>query len=223
MKDPVKTKYGHYFERKEIIVWIKNTHGSTHGCKLNVLDIFEISQNGVPEKYDNCSKNLNNKTLLFHGTHQSCVLSIFKNNFYLDPTKLNSNIQIAGKMFGYGVYFADVATKSFNYTRADSTNDVGCLLVSEIALGNMMEKISSDSSLNKTKLDKQHCHSTKAIGKWQPSSSKIINDTIIHSGPLQAIKTKTDLRYNEYIVYDVDQIKTKYLVLVKNTGTYGGY
>lgn len=208
---------------KEICTWIKNTHGSTHGSKLNVLEIFEISQNGVREKYNNYSNNLDNKTLLFHGTHQSCVLSIFKNNFYLDPSKVNSNIQIAGKMFGYGVYFADVATKSFNYTRADSTNDIGCLLVSEIALGNMMETISSDSGLTKSKLEKKNCHSTKAMGKWQPSSSKNIDGLTIHNGPLQAIQTKTDLRYNEYIVYDIDQICTKYLVLVKNTGNYSGY
>jgi predicted DNA-binding WGR domain protein len=208
---------------KEIILWVKNTHGSTHGSNLNVLDIFEIEQHGVREKYNNYSKNLNNKTLLFHGTHQSCVLSIFKNNFYLDPSKIDSNIQIAGKMFGYGVYWADVATKSFNYTRAQSTNDIGCLLVGEIALGNILEKKSADCCLNKNKLDKSNCHSTKALGKWQPMPPKMIDGITINNGPLTVIKQKTDLRYNEYIVYDINQIFVKYLITVKNTGNYNGY
>lgn len=210
---------------KEIVTWIKNTHGPTHGCKLSVLDIYEVEQQGIKQQYNNMCKDYDNKTLLFHGTHQSCVLSIFKNNFYLDPSKLKNgaNIQIAGKMFGYGVYWADVATKSFNYTRAQSSGDIGCLLVGEIALGNISTRTSSDYKINKDTLEKVNCHSIKALGKWQPSSSKIIDNIYINNGPLEKQTYDTDLRYNEYIVYDINQIFTKYLVLVKNSGNYSGY
>jgi len=210
---------------KEIEKWIKNTHGPTHGCKLELVDVFELGQDHVKKVYDEATKDIDNRTLLFHGTHQSCVLSIFKNNFYLDPTKLKNgaNIQIAGKMFGYGVYFADVATKSFNYTRAQSTNDIGCLLVGEIALGNVSERTDSDYNINKNNLANINCHSAKGLGQWAPSTSTTIKGVKLPNGPLGDTKVKNGLRYNEYMVYDVNQILMKYLVLVKNTGNYNGY
>lgn len=218
--DDIKTKINPLDQTnqiyQEILKWIKNTHGSTHNCKLEVLDIYEVEQEGIKQKYENCSKNLQNKTLLFHGTHQSCVLSIFKNNFYLDPTKLNANIQIAGKMFGYGVYWADAVSKSFNYTRAESTNDIGCLLVGEIALGNISEEKHANYNISKASLEKINCHSTKGLGEWAPSSSVEIDNIKIHNGELKRNK-KYSLLYNEYIVYDIDQILTKYIVIVKNT------
>ncbi len=165
--------------------------------------------------------------LLFHGTMQSCVLSIFKQDFALDPTKLKNaqdlGVKIAGKMFGYGVYFADMSTKSFNYTRAQSTNDIGCLIVAEIAVGKTYNCRKSDFYANKKTLDQKGCDSTKGLGKWAPSSTTNIKGIAIPNGKCEETKENTVLRYNEYIVYDTNQILIKYLILTKNVGGYGGY
>lgn len=208
---------------KEMEKYIANTHGPTHGCKLEILEIFEINQEGKDEKYKKATENIGNKTLLYHGTPQNCVLSIFKNDFYLDPSKIkDTHIQIAGKMFGYGIYFAD-SSKSFGYTRAHQTNDIGCYVVAEVALGNQLSKFDADYSINKTKLGKTGHHSTKGEGKWQPSGITKLNDVMIPNGKLEEVHKSAELRYNEHIVYDIDQILIKYLIVLKNTGNYDGY
>ena len=208
----------------EIDKYIKNTHGATHDSKLRLLDIFEIDQAGKQKTFDDNCNGIENRMLLFHGTPQSCVLSIFKKDFYLDPTILNDpNIQIAGKLLGYGVYFADMATKSFNYTRAQSTKNIGCLILAEVAVGNISKRNNPDYGITKESLAKEKCNSALGIGKWGPTTSTSINGVQIPNGVVDVINNNTYLRYNEYVVYDIKQINIKYLALVENTGGYGGY
>jgi len=205
----------------ELDKYIANTHGSTHGCKLQLLEAFNIEQKGKGDVYNEYSKDIDNKMLLFHGTPQSCVLSIFKKDFYLDPSKLG--VQIAGKMFGYGVYFADIATKSFNYTRANATGDIGCLIMCEIAVGKPYKRYDADCGLNKDKIVSKGYDSTLAMGRWQPDGSTTLDNMIIPNGQIKDTGINTSLRYNEYIVYDIRQINIKYLLIVKNNGNYSGY
>lgn len=40
-------------------------------------------------------------------------------------------------MFGKGVYFADMVSKSANYCRTSKTDNIGVLLLCEVALGDM--------------------------------------------------------------------------------------
>jgi hypothetical protein len=47
-------------------------------------------------------------------------------------------------MFGKGIYFADLASKSANYCCTSTSDPDGLLVLSEVALGNMMEKIESE-------------------------------------------------------------------------------
>lgn len=42
-----------------------------------------------------------------------------------------------GYMFGKGIYFADMVSKSANYCFTSPGNDVGLLLLCEVALGDM--------------------------------------------------------------------------------------
>lgn len=42
-----------------------------------------------------------------------------------------------GYMFGKGVYFADMVSKSANYCHTSQSEPVGLLLLAEVALGNM--------------------------------------------------------------------------------------
>lgn len=42
-----------------------------------------------------------------------------------------------GYMFGKGVYFADMVSKSANYCMTSPTNNTGLMLLCEVALGDM--------------------------------------------------------------------------------------
>jgi hypothetical protein len=51
-------------------------------------------------------------------------------------------------MFGKGIYFADVVSKSANYCYATKLNPIGCLLLCEVALGNPSDKFYADYYAN---------------------------------------------------------------------------
>ena len=42
-----------------------------------------------------------------------------------------------GYMFGKGVYFADMVSKSANYCRTSKSDPMGLMMLCEVALGNM--------------------------------------------------------------------------------------
>lgn len=204
--------------------YIKTTHGPTHNPELELIELFEIEQNNKKELFDKYCKNIDNRQLLYHGTGMPNIISIFKNGFYLDPTKLNSSIPIAGKMFGMGVYHSSCSTKSFNYCNSAASNNIGTLILSEVALGKQYERINAENVtqeiLNKKKLD-----STKGVGQYESLDANVVtlDNVKIPMGPLKLINKNNTLYYNEYIVYDVDQFLMKYLVIVKNIGGKSNY
>ena len=44
---------------------------------------------------------------------------------------------VTGDMFGKGIYFADMVSKSANYCFTSPANSIGLMLLCEVALGNM--------------------------------------------------------------------------------------
>lgn len=74
-------------------------------------------------------------------------------------------------MFGKGVYFADMSSKSANYCFTSRDNNTGILLLCEVALGNMNEKIHADYYAANLPADK---HSTKGIGRIQPDPKNVV-------------------------------------------------
>merc|ERR1712130_357420 len=125
---------------------------------------------------------------------------------------------VTGYMFGKGVYFADVASKSANYCHSSKINPIGILLLAEVACGNTCDKFKFDYDAARLPSGK---HSTKGVGV---TSSNPVDDVILKNGCIvpcgkgrddESLKGKTSLQYNEYIVYDLAQINLKYLVVVK--------
>lgn len=76
----------------------------------------------------NKSYSSDNRMLLWHGTRNTNLESIFK-----EGLKLPSH----GGMFGKGIYFADRVTKSVQYTDCRRSGRTGTLLLCEVAVGNM--------------------------------------------------------------------------------------
>ena len=128
-------------------------------------------------------------------------------------------------MFGKGVYFADMSSKSANYCCTSRDNPTGILLLCEVALGDMNEKLHADIHAENLPPGK---NSTKGIGRTAPDPKnevKTKDGVIIPMGPGKPTGIPgAHLQYNEYIVYDKAQIRIKYLLRTrfnfKNSGWY---
>ena len=51
---------------------------------------------------------------------------------------------LAVRRFGKGIYFADMVSKSANYCFASPDNPRGLLILSEVALGQMYERVNAE-------------------------------------------------------------------------------
>lgn len=205
---------------KHITDYVKNTHAVTHHYKIELLEIYEIQREGEKQIYDNYTKNIGNRMLLYHGSRMSNFCSILKNGLVLNPEMLMPGVYISGKMFGYGNYSACSISKSFNYCDVSSSNGIGALLLCEYALGKQLCLTSADTTLNAQKVAKGGYNSTWGMGSSTPSSSVTVNDVVIPNGPLCKSKKNSSLLYDEFIVYDQRQIYQRYLILVKNISDY---
>lgn len=86
-------------------------------------------------------------------------------------------------MFGKGVYFADMSSKSANYCFTSRENSTGILLLCEVALGSMNEKFIADYYAANLPPGK---HSTKGVGRTAPNPDnavKLDDGVVIPMGP----------------------------------------
>ena len=196
--------------------YVKNTHGPTHPYKLELLDVFEVEQEGKVEKFEAHSGKIGNDTLLFHGSHVSNIISIVKNDLLVNPQMINKGVVITGKMFGLGLYFASCISKSFSYCRTESSNNTACMILARVPLGKIAKRVNADYYVTPESLKREKCDSIQGVGKYTPSSSQKINDIIIPNGKLIESKQPNTLLYDEHIIYNSNQQLIKYLILVKN-------
>lgn len=190
-----------------IKTYVKNTHADTHRQYELILNkVFKINRHGESERYKKF-KSLHNKKLLWHGSRLTNFAGILSQGLRIAPPEA----PVTGYMFGKGVYFADMVSKSANYCFTSRNNATGLLLLCEVALGNMYEKKTSEfvEKLPKGK------HSTKGLGMTipDPKDTTFIGDVEVPYGkPVNKSSSGGCLLYNEYIVYDVSQINIKYLL-----------
>lgn len=201
---------------KAIEKYVKNTQASTHHCDLDIIDIFEVRRNGEKERFE---KDIGNHQLLFHGSGLANWISILSTGLRM-PQTLGKGIYISGAMFSSGIYSANAISKSFGYCRVENNDqaneNVACLLLNEVALGTQAERTQADYDITKESLEAEGCHSTWGKGETTPSSFETIDNVIIPNGKLRKSKGKSDLLYDEFIVYDVNQVLQRYVLLVKN-------
>ncbi|VDM39984.1 unnamed protein product [Toxocara canis] len=194
-------------EFKRIMEYVKNTHAPTHDqYTIEVIDIIRVRREGENERF---KKDLSNRHLLWHGSRVTNYAGILSQGLRIAPPEA----PVTGYMFGKGVYFADMVSKSANYCYA--LNKEGLLLLCDVALGEMQEETHAKCI---TKLRKGK-HSCKGIGKTvpDPAGAYITEEgvTIPMGKPIDTQRTDLSLLYNEYIVYDVAQIEIKYLLRAK--------
>lgn len=203
-------------EFKILEKYVKNTHGATHSnFSLEVEDIFKISRKGEDRRYKPFKK-LHNRQLLWHGSRLTNYVGILSHGLKIAPPEA----PVSGYMFGKGIYFADMVSKSANYCCTSQQNNTGLMLLCEVALGDSLERNKADYI---TKLPKDK-HSTKGVGKHYPDPSEVhvLEDgvKIPFGRPTTDPTVQSSLLYNEYIVYDVSQVKCQYLFKMKFNYNY---
>ncbi len=116
----------------------------------------------------------------------------------------------SGYNFGKGLYFADMASKSLGYSWSDKSGSDLLIMLAEVALGEPNIKMNFD--FNAAKLPKGK-HSTYGIGTTAPSAHKTIESGIkVPFGEGKPNPKGKHLSYSEFIVYDVSQVRLRYLL-----------
>jgi poly [ADP-ribose] polymerase len=193
-----------------------DTHGPTHNnFGMDIIDIFETERKGERERYFPFSY-LPNRKLLWHGSRTTNFVGILSEGLRIAPPEA----PVTGYMFGKGVYFADVASKSAQYCKATKDSPDAILLLCEVALGEM-HKVYKAKSFKKPP---KYYHSVVGVGKTRPDPTKILLTEdklemslgdVIENSDLKNEGITSALDYNEYIVYDVGQVRVRYLLRVK--------
>ncbi|XP_043656908.1 poly [ADP-ribose] polymerase isoform X2 [Drosophila teissieri] len=187
--------------------YVKNTHASTHkSYDLEIIDVFKVSRQGEARRFKPFKK-LHNRKLLWHGSRLTNFVGILSHGLKIAPPEAPPT----GYMFGKGLYFADMVSKSANYCCTSQQNSTGLMLLSEVALGDMME-CTSAKYINKLSNNKHSCFG-RGRTMPDPTKSYIRSDgvEIPYGETITNENFKSSLLYNEYIVYDVAQVNIQYL------------
>eukprot|EP00457_Paulinella_chromatophora_P002241 gb/GEZN01002245.1/.p1 GENE.gb/GEZN01002245.1/~~gb/GEZN01002245.1/.p1 ORF type:complete len:752 (+),score=189.78 gb/GEZN01002245.1/:65-2320(+) len=200
-------------EHAALAVAIQTTHGPTHTqYTLSIERIFVCTRARERVRFAPFAK-LHNRQLLWHGSRLGNFAGILSKGLRVAPPEAPST----GYMFGKGLYFADVASKSANYVHASRDNPYGLLLLCDVALGDCYPLQKAEY----LSMPPPPYHSTFGQGKYHPSASQALQEEdprpILPIGPLTQPEDRANskLLYNEFIVYDEAQIQMKYMVFVR--------
>lgn len=120
-------------EYKILEEYVCNTHAATHShYSLEVVEVFRVARQGESKRYKPFSK-LHNRMLLWHGSRLTNYAGILSQGLRIAPPEA----PVTGYMFGKGVYFADMVSKSANYCHTSRSEPVGLMILCEVALGDM--------------------------------------------------------------------------------------
>ncbi|KAJ3348914.1 Poly [ADP-ribose] polymerase 2 [Entophlyctis luteolus] len=196
---------------KLVETYTANTHGQTHNhYKLKVEDVFELEKE---DSYEKKGTKLHNKKLLWHGSRITNFVGILSQGLRIAPPEA----PVTGYMFGKGVYFADMVSKSANYCFTTRSNPTGLLLLCEVALGDENALVNSDYHADES-MKANGKHSTWGMGRTVPNPKEFVtlpNGVVVPCGKAVTSKDSLTLQYNEFICYDLSQIRLKYLVKMK--------
>lgn len=164
---------------------------------------FKVINTHTQKAFDEfVSQSKNQKTELFwHGSRNENWLSILKSGLVLRP----ANAIISGKMFGYGLYFADKFRKSLNYTSlrgsfwAGGTSNSAYLALYDVHLGHSL------------KIKKHESWCSKLTAENLKLKGEKYNSVFAKGG--------VTLRNNEYIIYHQSQCTIRYVVEIGTSMT----
>ena len=188
---------------KEDYDWFKNCYGVRN--KLGLIKAYELNRHGERKKF----KDFGNKKLLWHGSRITNFVGILSQGLRIAPPEAPSS----GYLYGKGVYFADMSQKSSCYCYP--SNGQALILLGEVSLGKEDQRTNVAFSLPTT-MDK-NANSVHALGRLEPSGGENIDGDVFVPYGEAKVNEKNSLcnDHAEYIVYDVDQIKLRYLLKIR--------
>lgn len=194
---------------KTLEEYVHNTHGHTHSrYTLKVTKIFEVDREGEAARFKKFEKNPN-RMLLWHGSRLTNWMGIISQGLRIAPPEA----PVTGYMFGKGVYFADMVSKSANYCFTNPSNNHAVMMLAEVAIGKSNELKQSNYHADQLPAG---CLSTLGLGRTapDPAGAEIILDGVKVPKGISKDSgiSDTSLQYNEFIVYDVAQIRMRYLL-----------
>ncbi|XP_067837774.1 poly [ADP-ribose] polymerase 2, partial [Heptranchias perlo] len=199
-------------EFKVVEKYLQSTHASTHNdFTMKLLEVFNVEKEGEKDQF---RTDLGNRKLLWHGSRLSNWVSILNQGLRIAPPEA----PVTGYMFGKGIYFADMSSKSANYCFATREQNVGLLLLCEVALGDCNKLLVADYEADKLPPGKD---STMGLGRIapDPNTEVNLNGALVPIGPGKETGVENPsgytLNYNEYIVYSPKQVHMKYLLKVQ--------
>ncbi|KAF4453009.1 poly ADP-ribose polymerase [Fusarium austroafricanum] len=203
--------------------YLNESRGSTHNMSYTVKDIFRIERQGEFKRFDDSeySKISSDRRLLWHGSRATNYGGILSQGLRIAPPEA----PVSGYMFGKGIYLADMSSKSAGYCCHWNSGGEALLLLCEAELGDPLQKLTDSDYHAGTNAKNKGMHSTWGQGKTGPS--EWMDAGVVHEN-LKGIKmpdpkvkpgdtnvSGAGLYYNEYICYDVAQVKLRYLLRVK--------
>ncbi|KAM0433938.1 hypothetical protein ACHAPT_003882 [Fusarium lateritium] len=203
--------------------YLNESRGATHHMSYEVQDIFRIERQGETQRFDNSEYSTINsdRRLLWHGSRCTNFGGILSQGLRIAPPEA----PVSGYMFGKGIYLADMSSKSAGYCCSYISNGHALLLLCEAELGDPIQKLTQADYDAGDNAKAKGMHSTWGQGNTGPS--KWVDAGIVHES-LEGIKMpdakvkpgptgvkNASLYYNEYICYDIAQVKLRYLLRVK--------
>lgn len=129
--------------------------------------------------FQNYGRKMTNIWRLFHGTKASNMLSILKAGFVMP--RQGTSVAITGWLWGSGIYFSDMSTKSIRYATGAWSGGAGArdrkfMFICEVAMGNY--NVPSDREKWSYKLPRGY-DSCFAQGGAQGGKSGVINNEMV--------------------------------------------
>ncbi|KAK3370682.1 poly-ribose polymerase-like protein [Podospora didyma] len=217
---PLDPSTAEYINLQEYLI---NTRGATHGYNYKIEAIFRIERKGEMERFDKSPYGSlgQNRRLLWHGSRSTNFGGILSQGLRIAPPEA----PVSGYMFGKGIYLADMSSKSAGYCCHHMSNNTALLLLCEAELGDPMQELVYASYNAGDDAKKKGMHSTWGQGRTGPiqwKDAKCVHpslegikmpDTTVLPGDTKV--PDAGLYYNEYIAYDVAQVRLRYLFRVK--------
>ena len=169
---------------------------------------FLVKNIKTQQKYESFQASMPNcqTKLFFHGSRNENFWNIIKNGLLLNP-----KAKITGKLLGNGIYFANKAAKSINYTSlrgstwAGGTSTVGYMAVFAVAID---PKMAYDVW---THSDMSICHNMT----WDKLQRLKSGSTHVFGHKASTSHPGSWLREDELCVYREDQCTIRYLIELK--------
>ncbi|KAL5115482.1 hypothetical protein ACEQ8H_006623 [Pleosporales sp. CAS-2024a] len=219
---PLDRKSNEFAELENYLVGSK---GATHHLSYEVEAIFRIERQGEVERFEKSEYSQvvkkSNRRLLWHGSRVTNFGGILGQGLRIAPPEA----PVSGYMFGKGIYLADMSSKSANYCCAHSSGGTALLLLCEAELGDPMHELTDASFSAGDEAKTKGSISTWGKGSTGPGLWKdaacvnpslagcIMPDMSLMPGPTHV--PGAYLQYNEFIAYDVAQVRLRYLFRVR--------